>query len=166
MNGERGCILCQIAGLAGTNVPSEVPLFFVNQKIGYIMKRTMKARLALACAVAGLTLFAATPALANWPGYYNYIGAGDGDIVSGSKDSYNSGNAYNIFESGSEAKSVTFWVDHDGVAKTAQYSMAKGSERTLPYKDSNWSGDAMLRGKNNDWFAGEQMVRGSVNFDS
>lgn len=130
------------------------------------MKKSLKATLGLACAAAGIVMMAATPALANWPGYYNYIGAFDGDIVGGSKDSYSSKNAYVVLESGSGASSVKFWVDHDGVGKTAQYDLSRNSERDLPYKDSGWTGGAMLRGRNNNWTAGEQLVRGSVNFDS
>ena len=130
------------------------------------MKKSTAAKAAVAGIMTSLALFIATPALANWPGYYNYIGSGDGDIVAGRKDSYGSSNAYNNFESGSQAGSVVFWVDHNGAAKTAQYTMTRGTQRMLPYKDSSWSGSAMLRAHLSAWFSGEEMVRGSVNFDS
>lgn len=130
------------------------------------MKTKVARLLSIMSVATGIFAFTLAPALANWPGFYTYIGAFDGDIVGGRKDNYYSGNAYIIFENGSVAGSVSYWVDHKGYPKTAQYSVSKGSERSLPYKDSEWSGSAMLRGRNNTPWVGEELVRGSINFDS
>lgn len=128
------------------------------------MKKYTKGVLGVCGAVLVSIVLLGTFVQANSVRYHQYIGHGDGNIVAGRKNA-STLNAYNSLQQASVAQSVTFWIDHNGAARTQRLSQNKGTGRVFPYTDPNWSGRAMLRGSNNNWISGEESIYGNVNFD-